>query len=178
MSASDPATRAGTIRLNAPAVVPGKPNTIGVWVKGNSSWARLDFEFEDAEGEIWRSCGADWPANLSVNFDGWHFVRFPINNSAVWPHHIYPNWIERCWGQGPCLLASGGEPNPNAITDNYWGDAGKTGNKKIDYPIKLTGINVLMPRKVLDLTEMKDVNNPSLCFMNFGAYSDTGTEGK
>jgi len=148
-SDADPTSCAGSIRLNAPLAVPGKPNTVGVWIKGNSSWARLEFELEDAEGEIFRSSGADWPANLSVNFDGWHLVRFPINNSAQWPHYIYPNWI-----------------------DGNWGRSGKAGNKKVDYPIKLMAINVIMPRKVLNLTERKEVKNLSLRIKDLGVYSD------
>ena len=143
----------GSIRLKVPVEIPGKPNTVGVTVKGNSSRARLGFDFIDAEGETWTTCGGDWPANLSVNFDGWHFVRFPLDSSAKWPHHLYPNWIA-----------------------GHWSPSGHAGNKRIDYPIKLVGISVLMPRKVLNLTEMKDVKRPSLCFKDFGAYTDAEPE--
>ena len=148
--ADDPAACVGSIKLNTSVEIPGKPNTIALMVKGNSSWSRVTFEFEDAEGEIYRSTGVDWPANLSVNFDGWHLLRFPINDAAKWPHHIYPNWIS-----------------------SYWSRSGKAGNKKVDYPIKLVGISVKMPRKVFVLTEFKDLKEPELCFRDFGAYDDS-----
>jgi len=145
----DPAARFGSIRLKTPVEVPGRPNTVGVMVQGNSSWARLGFELLDAEGTTWATGGGDWPANLSVNFDGWHLVRFPLDSTAGWPHHIYPNWIAGSWRAG-----------------------GTAGKKFIAYPIKLVGISVQMPRKVLNLTEMKDVPRLSLSFKDFGAYSD------
>ena len=175
VSDNDPASLSGKIRMKKPVAIPGTPNTIALIVKGNSSWGRVNFEFEDAEGEVWRSRGADWPANLSLNFDGWHLIRFPINNSAKWLHHIYPNWIAGYWNAGGPIIRSGGDPDPNT-TPEAQAPVPKTGNKKIDYPIKLIGISVKMPRKVLNLTEMKDVKDLNLCLKDFGAYEDSGED--
>ena len=65
-----------------PAPIPGEPHTLGLWVKGNSSWGKVVFEFQDAAGNVWRTHGNewhDWPGELSINFDGWHFIQFPID---------------------------------------------------------------------------------------------------
>ena len=73
------------LKLKTSAPVPGAPKTIGVWVRGNSGWGQLMWEYQDAEGEKWLSCGTggygcnvyDWPGQASINFDGWNFVQFP-----------------------------------------------------------------------------------------------------
>jgi hypothetical protein len=128
------------VKLKNPAPLEGTPTTVGVWVKGNSGWGQLMWEFQDAEGETWLSCGTggyfcdvyDWPKRASVNFDGWNFVQFPIVQSS------------------PARL-----PNPGEVS-NQWRSGGG-GNGRIDYPIRLTGLAVSMTREALDLTEMKPV---------------------
>jgi hypothetical protein len=98
------------------------------------------WEFEDAQGEKWLSCGTggywcdvyDWPKQASINFDGWNFVQFPIVQAS------------------PVRL-----PNPGEVSEQ-WRSSG--GNNRIDYPIKLTGLAVNMTRQALDLTVMKPVN--------------------
>ena len=130
--------------------VPGRPDTIGVLVKGNGSWARLNFRFIDAEGEVWESQGADWPANLSVNFEAWHWVCFPIDLRAAWPHFIYPNWIKGYWGR----VAA---------------PADGAGNRAIDFPIRLAGLSVILPRQTLNLTERVPVRELTLGLKAFAA---------
>src|SRR5262249_50825348 len=39
------------MRLKQPLPIAGKPHTVGVWVKGDSSWGRIFWEIEDAGGE-------------------------------------------------------------------------------------------------------------------------------
>ena len=44
----------------------------------------------DAEGEKWISAGSggygcvtyDWPGQAAINFDGWHFVQFPLTAAS------------------------------------------------------------------------------------------------
>ncbi len=152
----DTASCAGEIRLKTPIPVPGEPDTIGVLVKGNSSWARLNFCFLDAEGEVWESSGADWPADLSVNFDGWNWICFPINQEATWHHGIYPNWIKGYWR-----------------TISGWTKS-IAGNKQIDFPISLLGLSVVQPRTTLKLTEMTDVQESAIGIKAFAAGKNPG----
>jgi hypothetical protein len=128
------------MRLKTPAAVEGTPTTLGVWVKGNGGWGQLMWEFEDAQGERWLSCGTggygcdvyDWPKQASINFDGWNFVQFPITQAS------------------PVRL-----PNPGEVAEQWRSSGG--GNGRIDYPVKLTGVVVSMTRQALNLTEMKPV---------------------
>lgn len=140
------------IRLKQPAAIPGEPDTVGVWVKGNSGWGKLFFEFEDAEGEKWTSgptggfgCDVyDLTDLASINFDGWHFVRFPINAKS----HLKP----------PSVLPE---------TLDWRHDA--TGNRKVDYPIKLSGIGVAMGNQAINLVDEVAVK-PVLRFSGYSAY--------
>lgn len=129
------------LKLNKPVTVQGTPNTIGVLVKGNSSWGKIFWELEDAEGEKWLSAGTggygcdvyDWPDKAGINFDGWHFLQFPITEKS--PVKVY-------------------SPGENQW---QWQHDG-SGSRKIEYPVKLTGVGVMMFRKSLNLLEMQDVD--------------------
>ena len=140
------------IKLKRPVAVPGEPDTVGVWVKGNSGWGKLFFEFEDAEGEKWTSgpsggfgCDVyDLTDLASINFDGWHFVRLPINSIS----HL----------KAPSVM-------PETLD---WRHDGK-GNRKVDYPIKLTGIGIAMGNQAINLVNEVDVK-PVLKFKYFSAY--------
>jgi len=109
-------------------------------VKGNSSWGKVFWEIEDAEGERWLSAGTggygtdvyDWPEQAGLNFDGWNHLQFPIT------------------ARSPIDLQS---PGQNAF---QWQHNG-TGNRKIDYPIKLTAIAISMPRQAVNLIKMEPV---------------------
>lgn len=126
-----------TLRLKQPASVAGEPAALGVWVKGNSNWGRVLFEIQDAEGETWRSVGTggwgcdvlDWPGNAAVNFDGWNFVSLPLRDSTLFNDH----------SPGPVL--------------EQWVSGG--GNKRIDYPIKVSALIVEMNPQSLDLVDFK-----------------------
>lgn len=140
------------LRLKQPVPVAGKPHTIGVWVNGNSSWAKLFWAFEDADGEQWFAAGSggygcmayDWPELAAVNFDGWHFLQFPITDLS------------------PVKVHAPGE------NQWQWQHAGN-GDNQVTYPIKLIGFSVSMPRQSLNIREMKDVS-PILRFKNFSTY--------
>lgn len=130
------------IQLAKAAPVPGEPHSLGVWVKGNSSWGKIVFEFRDAEGKHWRSHGSewhDWPGELSINFDGWHFVSFPIDTKS------------------PIIYSSPG--------GMMRGDGGGS----VVYPISITKLHVILYRKALDLNEMKPVS-PIIRLSNVGAF--------
>lgn len=118
-----------TLTLNEPALVPGNPKAVGIWVKGNSNWGQIRFTIEDANGEIFKSLSTgrswgcdilDWPGNLAVNFDGWSFVGTPLFHTNLYPTH-----------------------SPGPISEQ-WVSCG--GDKKIDLPIKIRAITVGMNR--------------------------------
>jgi len=125
------------LRLKQPLPIPGEPHTVGVWVKGDSSWGRIFWEIEDAKGEHWRSSkdfdGGDWANQSAIDFDGWCFVTFPLTRESPAAH------IE-----------------PGSGLGQWQGD----GDGKLDYPLKLTGLFVQTHRQSLDLTRMQPVTQP------------------
>lgn len=138
------------LRPKEPVVLNGKADTVGLWVKGNSSWAKLYFEVVDADGDVWMTFSAyyDWPDQLGINFDGWHLICCPLTDAS--PVKI------------PC---------PNE--DRYiWRRirTGKDSDQKLTFPVKLTGIGFAMPRKVLNILEMEDLKCRSVRFGGFVNY--------
>ncbi|MBO5959512.1 MAG: hypothetical protein J6Q65_05270, partial [Lentisphaeria bacterium] len=146
------------IRLENPVQIAGKPDTVGIRVKGNSSWGKIYLELEDAEGEIWLSGGSggygclsyDWSEQMGINFDGWHFLRFPLTKKSY-----VKNW---CPGE------------------NEWQwQSAKTGDGKITYPVKVRGVGVALARKVLNLRNMEDVKDLSIRLKDFSADGATAS---
>lgn len=147
----DIVTEYTVLKLKTPVLLQGQPTTLGVWVKGNSGWGRIMWTFEDAAGKSWLSCGTpgwgcdilDWPGEISVNFDGWCLLQFPISrNSPVMSNS--PGGVEGQW-----VVKNGSD-------------------KKVVYPVKVTGLAVEMAGRALDLTEMTPVT-PVLRFRDLGA---------
>jgi len=127
-----------------PAVIPGEPHTLGMWVKGNSSWGKIVFEFQDAAGNVWRTHGNewhDWPGELAINFDGWHFLQFPID------------------AQSPIIYSS-----PGGRCQRVLG-----GDSMATYPIRLTRLYIILNRKALDPTEFQPVP-PTIRISAAGGY--------
>ncbi len=127
--------------------LPGRPGTLGVWVRGNSSWGRVVFEIMDAEGERFRggSDNAVNPAGTSlIDFDGWCFVSLPLTAESP---------------------MAAGYMRRNAAA--LW--SGNGGNGKIDYPVRVTGLSLEMRRHALDLTEMVSVD-PAILLKDLSAY--------
>jgi hypothetical protein len=128
------------LRLEKPIALPGTPATVALQVKGNSSWGKVFWEIEDAEGERWLSAGTggygcdvyDWPEQAGLNFDGWNNLQFPIT------------------AKSPISVQSPGQ-------DAWQWQRSGSGNGKIDYPIKLTGIAISMPRQAVNLIKMEPV---------------------
>lgn len=143
----------GFIRMKQPAEISGTPDTVGVWVKGNSGWGKIFLELEDAEGEIWLSAGTggygcmvyDWPDMMGINFDGWHFLQFPLT------------------AKSPVKIFSPGEHHFQWQND-------RSGDGKVTYPVKVRGIGFALSRKTLNLLKMEDVKDLSIRFKDFSAY--------
>ncbi len=101
--------RCATIEPTAgPLAIPGEPDRVGIWVRGNAGWGRVYFEVVDAEGRRWISNGweegphswdmSDWRANTAINHDGWRFIDMGL--PSQYPSGYYGpdfhNW--RCVG--------------------------------------------------------------------------------
>jgi hypothetical protein len=123
-----------SLRLKEPVLIPGQPHSLGVWIKGDSSWGRIFWELEDAKGERWISNGGhdggDWAGQSSLDFDGWCFMTFPLTSSSPYAH-LEP-------GKG-------------------FGQWKGNGDGKLDYPLKLSGLFAETHRSALNLTEMHPV---------------------
>lgn len=124
--------------MSEAVVLPGAPRQIGLWVYGNSSWSRIVFTLEDAEGEEWVHLGAelngraDWNTNDSestsfVNFDGWRYMG--IDLPGEYPFERY-QWPRKC----------------------NWRATG--GNGLVDYPLRLKGFFVQLREKLVYVDEM------------------------
>ncbi len=125
------------LKLKEPAPIPGRPHSIGMWVRGDSSWGRIMWEIEDAKGERFRSSGGydggDWGNLSALDFDGWCFITFPLTNESPLVQ------VEPGFGAGQWV---------------------SKGDGRLDYPLKLTGIYVITHRQSLDLTKMVKVRTP------------------
>ncbi len=129
------------LRLRDPVLLPGKPTTIGLFLKGNSSWGKVFWEIEDAAGERWLSAGSggygcdvyDWPEQAGINFDGWNHLQFPIT------------------AESPIRIPSPGQ-------DGFQWQRRGTSDGKMVYPVKITAVGISMPRQTLNLLKMEPVS--------------------
>lgn len=118
--------------------VAGEYDTIGVWVEGNMGGGKVWFEFVDAEGEVWATTGSagygcdsyDWENRMSINFDGWHLLKFPLTESS------------------PVKNMGVGAGHWQVTRDG-------NGNGRIDFPVKVTGMAVSNRPWNLDFLEMR-----------------------
>ncbi len=75
-----------SLTLKSPMTLDREVSRIGMWVKGNSCWGRVFWEFEDADGERYFSTSdegsgwdvSDWRGRSAINFDGWCFVSLAV----------------------------------------------------------------------------------------------------
>ncbi|MGA2621129.1 MAG: hypothetical protein ABSF26_26190, partial [Thermoguttaceae bacterium] len=71
--------RYASLKLKQPIRLPREVRRLGMWVKGNSCWGRVYWEFLDAHGERYFSAAdetsgwevSDWRDRSAINFDGW-----------------------------------------------------------------------------------------------------------
>jgi len=144
-------TQYGVLRLKQPVTLPGRPTTLGMWVRGNSGWGEVYFEIEDGAGVRRVSAGTqvhdadvlDYDGRVSLNFDGWAFLSFPLTDASPIPD-----------------LSTG-------AVGNLWESTSRA--KPVTYPLKLTGVAFSVPQQALHLTEMTPVKQV-LRFRDVGAY--------
>ena len=150
------------LKAREPIELQGSPGYLGMWVHGNSSWARLTFELVDAEGEMWTNMGAaaddglaDWNTNDSesttfVNFDGWRQLSVALPGQySIDGYH----WPRNC----------------------NWRHRG--GDGRVDYPLKLTGIVVEMREQLVYIDELVDATSRSILLsrLSCGEPASPGT---
>jgi hypothetical protein len=132
-----------------PVPVPGEPRALGLWVKGNSCWGRIVWEFQDAKGETFSSISAgeggwmvgDWRARTFINFDGWNYLGVPL---LTWHESGFYGPERRHW--------------------RYTG-----GDGRVDFPIRVTRLIVEMRDRVVHLTDMVPVPNPAIRLRDLSA---------
>jgi len=75
-----------SLKLKQPIRLPREVRRLGMWVKGNSCWGRVYWEFLDAHGERYFSAAdetsgwevSDWRDRSAINFDGWNFISLEV----------------------------------------------------------------------------------------------------
>ena len=92
-------------KLAKPLLIEGKADTLGIWVKGNSSRGKIYLEIEDATGQPFYTISHyhcyDWCGKMTLDFDGWRFVSFPLTEVSPvrlpGPAPDLQNWFR--WGK-------------------------------------------------------------------------------
>lgn len=145
-----PVSRYIVLKATDSKPAPGKPTSVGVWVKGNSCWGRVFFGLEDAKGERFYSLGApcggwsvgDWKCKTFINFDGWNYlsVRLPFKHESGFYGPPQHNWT-----------CTGGDGN-------------------VDYPIRFTRLVVEMRDKVVYLTDTVEVPEKNLRLRDLSVF--------
>lgn len=67
------------VKIAPPNLLPiaGKPQAIGVWVKGNNSGCRLNFRYKDSNDRTFQ------PSFGLLNFTGWRLLTAPLNEPNI-----------------------------------------------------------------------------------------------
>jgi hypothetical protein len=86
-------------------LIDGKADTLGIWVRGNSSRGKIYLEIEDATGQPFYTISHyhcyDWCGKMTLDFDGWRFVSFPLTEASPvrlpGPAPDLQNWFR--WGK-------------------------------------------------------------------------------
>ncbi len=95
-------------RTDSELPIPESATSVGAWVYGNSSWGRILFELEDADGRRWLSARSE---SSYVDFDGLRYVDVEL------PHMPRGKRVEptgfRSW---VCDVRNGGPTYPLTLT--------------------------------------------------------------
>ena len=150
------------LKLKRPVTLAGKPNSLGIWVKGNSGWGQVYWVIEDARGQRRISCGTrihradvfDYDGRVSISFDGWNFLSMPITDKSSIPD-LSTGSVDNLWEFGAVnadeTLRRGGAP--------------------LKYPIKLVGVAFAAQSRPLFLTERRE-HKQIVRFRDLVAFDD------
>jgi len=135
--------------------IPGRPTSVGVWVRGNGAWGRVIFELRDAQGRRWVSIGpggesrswdlSDWQGDTCISFDGWKLVTLGL------PDHY----------------EGSGYPGPNAR--NWRCLEGSVKIDRIAYPVTFTRLYLILREKLVYLTDMVPAKSMSIAVRDLTA---------
>ena len=120
-----------------PIVLDKTADTLGAWVNGNSSWGRLVFQVEDAEGNLYTSVTlgdwdvSDWRGHTRISFDGWKFIGTPF----------------------PADYASG----HYGLDTHRW-----SRSAEMKAPVEVTRLYVIMREKLVYVTDMVPARSMSI----------------
>jgi len=131
-----------------PIAIAGRPETIGVWLRGNANWGRVIFEVVDAQGRRWTSNGwkesakgwdlSDWEGETSINFDGWRLLSVRLPDDYPHSGHYGPSFHQwRCEGD-------------NSLT------------QRIAYPVKFGRLYLILREKLVYVNEVVGAKSPSI----------------
>ena len=145
----EPFARYVSLKMKEPREIPGRPARLGVWVKGNSSWGRVRWEFLDAKGRRAYSVGApcgmwdlyDWKGATFINFDGWNYLSLALP------------------GRYEC-----GENRPSR---RHWLIDGDPGN--LQYPLRFSRLVLELRDRTFYLNQYIDVSDPAVCVRDLTA---------
>ncbi|NLX97116.1 MAG: hypothetical protein GXY83_13160 [Rhodopirellula sp.] len=134
------------LQLKKPVALDGRPNSLGIWVKGNSGWGQVYWIIEGADGQRRISCGTrvhradvfDYEGRVSISFDGWNFLSMPITDQSSIPDTSTGS-VDNLWEYG------------EVAHDEKL----KRGSGVLAYPIKLVGVAFAAQSRPLFLTERR-----------------------
>ena len=132
------------LELKKPITLAGRPNSLGIWVKGNSGWGQVYWVLEDANGKRRISCGTrihradvfDYDGRVSISFDGWNFLSMPITGKSSIPE-ISTGSVDNLWECGEVTQDEGIRRPAGTLA----------------YPIKLVGVALAAQSRPLFLTQ-------------------------
>ncbi len=150
------------LKLKEPIRLPGSPNSLGIWVKGNSGWGQVYWVIEDAGGRRRISCGTrvhradvfDYDGRVSISFDGWNFLSMPITGESSL-RDLSTGSVDNLWEYGEITAEQGV----------------RRGAAAIQYPIKLVGVAFAAQSRPLFLTE-RHQHKQIIRFKNVSVFDD------
>ena len=141
----------GFIRPEKPIPVPDEATTLCLEVKGNSTWGKLMFEIEDADGRRWLFAGPnadyhDLSDTLAFNYDGWHTLQAQIRWESP----------AKCYSLGSNM--------------RQWYFVRGKGPREITYPVKVSAVGFKLRRVGFDLLNWTKPDSDTVMIRNLSAY--------
>jgi len=157
----------GALRHRRGLPLPGTPTSIGLWVNGNSSFGRVIFDLEDADGQRWLSIGASGSATLRREL----LDQIPSEHAAYKARARLADWNTDDVFGGSRFDFDGWRFVSFPLPGNYPGEGYgwpansqwmHDGNGRVRYPLILRRLIFELPRKTLHLTEFSAVPRRSV----------------
>ncbi len=136
------------LKARNPGSIDREVRRLGLWVKGNSCWGRVFFEFTDAHGEQYRSSTHYWDRDKvahtsAIAFDGWRFISQELPGAHA---EDAENWLEVT----------------QAAPRRDWSSRGGDGDGRVQFPIKVTRVALAMREWQVYVTDMVPAQSRSI----------------